>query len=218
MILIGCQRRPCIVCGAPAAKVLTTQEPAGAARRRRSARSKVFAHGHSSGARRVGCRRVDEATRDGEELGADRSGHYEVVSGVISPSIADQRTRLCASAAVYQPGGVGVEVAQGTCSMPAPSFRSLMASSTVACARWKASTSTGGAFLIGQEGEVAPLGPQGRLAADQPGAAHDQPAPPADVLGHLGDPVHCVVDGSPRLSSMADTAVTTDFTMRTPMV
>ncbi len=38
---------------------------------------------------------------------------------------------------------------------------------------------------IGEEGEVSPLRPQGRLASDQSGPAHDEPTFLVDALGHL---------------------------------
>ena len=64
-------------------------------------------------------------------------------SGVISPNMAVQRMRLWARTAHTSQAALALKLPEGTCSMPAPSFRSLMASSTVAWARWKASTSTG---------------------------------------------------------------------------
>lgn len=46
----------------------------------------------------------------------------------------------------------------------------------------------GVAFEVGHEGEVAPLWPQRRLATDQTGAPHDEPASLVLALGHLGLP------------------------------
>jgi hypothetical protein len=49
----------------------------------------------------------------------------------------------------------------------------------------------GGAGPVGDEGVVAPVGPQRRLGADQAGPAHDQPTTrlaSKGRLGHLGGP------------------------------
>ncbi len=53
VILFGCQRRPVIVCGAPATGWDDYTGTGGRARRRSSARENALAHGHSSGARSV---------------------------------------------------------------------------------------------------------------------------------------------------------------------
>ena len=45
----------------------------------------------------------------------------------------------------------------------------------------------GGAGPVGDEGVVAPVGPQGCLGADQPDAARDQPAAGGAGQGGLGD-------------------------------
>ena len=39
---------------------------------------------------------------------------------------------------------------------------------------------------IGEEGEVTPVGPQGGLGTDEPGAAHDETLTPVVAFGHLG--------------------------------
>jgi len=51
---------------------------------------------------------------------------------------------------------------------------------------------------IGQEGEVAPLGPQGGLASDEPGASHDESAALVVAFGHFSLAIFAVVDWRPR--------------------
>ncbi len=50
---------------------------------------------------------------------------------------------------------------------------------------------------IGHEGEVTPLGPQGRLGSDEPGPTHDEATTLVGALGHLGQAVGGVVDRGP---------------------
>ena len=63
-------------------------------------------------------------------------------TGPNSPMVAVQRRRLWASTAHCSHALLALKLPEGACSMPAPSFRSRMASSTTACCRWKASRST----------------------------------------------------------------------------
>ncbi len=55
----------------------------------------------------------------------------------------------------------------------------------------------GSTLEVGQEGEVAPVGPQRGLGADQAGAAHDEAPALVGALGHLGPPSFGVVDLHP---------------------
>ena len=108
----------------------------GRARRRLRARSKAPAQGHSSGARSVG--RPERLTsRPGTDKNRVRTVRATVScsSGVMSPSMALQRMRSCASTAHTSHAALAKKCPEGTCSRPAPSFRSRIASSTVACAR-----------------------------------------------------------------------------------
>ncbi len=118
-------------------------------------------------------------------------------SGVISPSMAVQRMRSWASAAHTSHAALAKKCPDGTCSRPAPSFRSRMASSTVACARWNASTSTASPSRSVTKAKCRHCGPQRRLATDEPGAAHDESPALVVALGHLGLAVGGVVDRGP---------------------
>ncbi len=56
-----------------------------------------------------------------------------------------------------------------------------------------------GVGQVGEEPEVAPVGPQSGLGdTGQAGAAHYQPAAAVDTLGDLGSPVGGVGDLNPR--------------------
>ena len=55
----------------------------------------------------------------------------------------------------------------------------------------------GAVFTVGDEGVVAPVGPQGGLHADKAGAAHHQPLACQPGLGDLGDAAVGVVDVDP---------------------
>jgi len=55
----------------------------------------------------------------------------------------------------------------------------------------------GRALEVGQEGEVPPVGPQGRLRTAEPGAPHDEATSLVDALGHHGLATERVVDADP---------------------
>jgi hypothetical protein len=61
--------------------------------------------------------------------------------------------------AAGEPGGVGEEPPRGAVPRPRPSFRSQMASSTVAWRRWNARPLRSGGVRVGDERAVTPVGP-----------------------------------------------------------
>ena len=110
--------------------------------------------------------------------------------------MAVHRIRLWASTAHCSHAELAWKLPEGTWSSPAPSLRSRMASSTAAWRRWNWSASTVAQVEVGDEGVVAPVGPQPLLGgAGEPGAAHDETHPTlgslavvsAGDVGGLGD-------------------------------
>ncbi len=88
---------------------------------------------------------VDMAGWDGEVAGASVRATTSVSpTSISSPRAAARGMRLWASTARHSQAPFALKLAEGQCSIPAPSFQSSMASSTVACWRWKASTSAAG--------------------------------------------------------------------------
>ncbi len=76
----------------------------------------------------------------------------------------------------------------------------------------------GVAFEIGDEGEVAPLRPQGGLATNEAGASHDEPASLEMHSATSASPSQVYSIGVQADSSMAETALVTEVIIRTPMV
>ncbi len=135
--------------------------------------------------------------------------------------MAAQRHRLWASTAQANQAPLALKLPEGQCSSPEPSLMSLMAGSTVACSRWKRSTSTARPGEVGEKAVVAPAREQGLLGGiGQPGAAHDEPMAAVAGFGYLGDAVGGVGDRGPSvlLDSREMAWATALFEQRTAMV
>ena len=149
------------VCGC-AGRGSVVQVTSGKARRCDSAVMNDCAHGHRSGRRSdQSPGSVDEAPGNGEHPGADVAGDGQAIVGLDDRRVAAvQRNRLWASTAQASQAALAKNRPDGQCSSPAPSFRSRMASSTVAWARWNRSASTVSQLEVGDEGVVAPVRPE----------------------------------------------------------
>src|SRR5215212_1912292 len=110
--------------------------------------------------------------------------------------VAVQRVRLLASTAHCNQAPLALKLPDGTWSMPAPSLRSRMASSTTACWRWNASRVTA---LPARSVRNAKCRQSGLAAVGQSGAAHDQTPPVVGALCDLGQAVRRVVNVNPRV-------------------
>ena len=83
---------------------------------------------------------VDEAGGDGEEPDEEGAGDDEPVAVADAAEQVQPAEQVVGEHGGGEPCAVGGEVPGGHVDAPAPSLRSLMASSTVAWARWNAST------------------------------------------------------------------------------
>jgi hypothetical protein len=122
---------------------LQGQVTSGKARRRDIAVANDCAHGQCSGRRRTG-RPAVLTRRPGTASTRKRTVEATVnrSSAWTLPGEAVQRNRLWARTAHPSQAALAKNRPEGQCSRPAPSFRSRMASSTVAWARWNRSAST----------------------------------------------------------------------------
>ena len=98
--------------------------------------------------------------------------------GVTSPSMAVQRMRSWARTAHRSQAAFAEKLPEGTWERPDPSFRSLMASSTVAWYRWKASRSMASPPRSVTKPKCRQSGQSCRLGTDEPGPSHDEPSAP----------------------------------------
>ena len=142
---------------------------------------------------------TDQATGDGEISGAHRAGHDEVILGGDIAEHGGPADEVVGQSGTDQPGGIGAEVARRDVLHARPLLQILDGQLHGGVGAVEGVDLCGGASLIGQESEVAPLGPECCLASDQPGPSHDESAPLVDALGHLGHAVRRVVDGRPGL-------------------
>ena len=130
-LLSACER-VVVVCGR-ARSAVAGQVSSGSERMRLSAVLNSLCHGHRAGSRSTHCR-LRLTSRPGSSRSRVRMVRATVSCsvGCMSPSRAVQRIRLCASTAQASQAALAKNRPEGQCWRPAPSFRSRMASSTVA--------------------------------------------------------------------------------------
>jgi hypothetical protein len=90
--------------------------------------------------------------------------------------MATQRSRLCARVAIRAQAAFGQEHPGGAVAQSGALLEVADGQLDGGVAAVVGVQFDGGAGPVGDERVVAPVGPQGRLGADQAGAAHDQPA------------------------------------------
>ena len=139
---VGCQRTVEASAAAPAQRVVV-QVMSGEERRLDDAVVNNSAHEQTFGQTEDGSARgVDEAAGNGEDPEAHRRGDGELIVGVDAAQGGGPADQILGEHRAAEPGWSAKNRPEGQCSRPAPSFRSRMASSTVAWARWNRSAST----------------------------------------------------------------------------
>jgi len=120
-----------------------------------------------------GAGQVHEAAGDGDQPGSDGAGHGELIDRLLGPEGGGPADQVVGEHRALQPGAVGAEVAGGDVFHPGSFFQVADGPLNDGVLAVEGVDGDDVVAQVGEEPEVAPVGPQlGLVAVGEPGAAH----------------------------------------------